>query len=241
LSNVIREAKRYYFSKQIVNSNNKMQTIWDITRLLTGIRIRNDDVNQLNTHNNSNHDFQTMPDFINNFFLSITRKNHYVSDKNDNFAAYLNLTYNEPYPNMKYQYTSTKEIKKIISTLKSKNSHGYDDVSVNILKSSSPYISSPLSYICNKMLSTGIFPDRLKYAVVKPIFKNGDKSDVSNYRPISLLPAFSKVFEKVIYVRIFQHLSNNSILIDEQFGFRPKSSTMTAAYSLINEVLDALN
>ena len=87
----------------------------------------------------------------------------------------------------------------------------------------------------------GIFPDRLKYAIVKPLFKNGDKSDVSNYRPISLLPAFSKVLEKVTYVRIFQHFPNYSVLIDEQFGFRPKSSTMTAAYSLINEVLDALN
>jgi len=118
LSNVIREAKRYYFNKQIVNSNNKMKTIWDITRLLTGIRARNDDVHQLNTHNNSNHDFQTMPDFINNFFLSIIGKNHNVSDKNDNFAAYLHLTYNGPYPNMKYQYTSTKEIEKIISTQK---------------------------------------------------------------------------------------------------------------------------
>lgn len=142
---------------------------------------------------------------------------------------------------MKYQYTSIKEIVKIISTLKSKNSHGCDDVSVYTLKSSSPYISSPLSHICNKMLSTGIIPDRLKYAVVKSIFKNGDKSDVSNYRPISLPPTFSKVFEKVMYVRIFQRLSNNNILIDGKFSFRPTSSTMTAAYSLINEILDALN
>jgi hypothetical protein len=98
---------------------------------------------------------------------------------------------------MKYQYTSTKEIEKIVSSLKSKNSHGYDDVSVNILKSSSPYIISPLRHICNKMLSTGIFPDRLKYAVVKPIFINGDRSDVSNCRPISHLPAFSKCSKRL--------------------------------------------
>jgi hypothetical protein len=142
---------------------------------------------------------------------------------------------------MNYQYTSTREIEQIISSLKSKNSHGYDDISVNILKSSSPYISSPLCPICNKMLSTGISPDRLKYAVVKLILKNGDKRVVSNYRPISLLRAFSKVLEKVIYVRMYQHLVNNSILINEQFGFKPKSSTTAAAYSLINEVLDALN
>jgi hypothetical protein len=56
-----------------------------------------------------------------------------------------------------------------------------------------------------QVLSTGIFPDRLKYAVVKPILKNGGKRDVSNYRPVSLLPAFSKVLEKVIYVRMYEH------------------------------------
>jgi hypothetical protein len=64
---------------------------------------------------------------------------------------------------------------------------------------------------------------------------------VSNYRPISLLLAFSKVFEKVLYVQKYQHLINNNILVDEQFGFRPKSSIMTATFSLINEMIDAFN
>ena len=73
------------------------------------------------------------------------------------------------------------------------------------------------------------------------MFKNGDRNNISNYRPISLLPAFSKVFEKVLYVRMYQHLINNDILADEQFGFRPKSSTTAATFSLINEILEALN
>jgi hypothetical protein len=125
--------------------------------------------------------------------------------------------------------------------LKSKKLHGYDEISVNILKFSSPYISSPLCHICNKTFSSGIFPERLKYAVFKPIFKNGDGSNIPNYRPISLLPAFSKVFKKVSYVRMYQHLISNNILFDEQFGFRPKSSTMAATFSSINEIIDAFN
>ena len=64
---------------------------------------------------------------------------------------------------------------------------------------------------------------------------------MSNYRPISLLPAFSKVFEKVLYVRMYQHLIDNNILVDEQFGFRTKSSTMAATFNLINEIIDAFN
>ena len=217
-----------------------MKTIWDITRSLTGVKTKNEDVHQPNISGNTNYNLQTIPDSFNNYFLSMMGKNHSAFKKNNNFVDYLCLICNEPFPNIKYQYTSTKETEKIISSLKSKNSHGYDEISVNILKFSSPYISSPLSHF-SKMLSSGIFPERLKYAVVKLILKNGDRSDVSNYRPISLLLAFSKVFEKVLYVQKYQHLINNNILADEQFGFRPKSSTMAATLSLINEIIDAFN
>jgi hypothetical protein len=64
---------------------------------------------------------------------------------------------------------------------------------------------------------------------------------MSNFRPISLLPAFSKVFEKVFYVRMYQHLINNNILVNEKFGFRTGSSTVAATFNLINEIIDALN
>jgi hypothetical protein len=78
--------------------------------------------------------------------------------------------------------------------LKNKNSYGYDEITTKILRICRPFIVSPLTYICNRMLSTAIFPDRLKYSEVKPIYKKGNKSSTSNYRPISLLPAFSKIF-----------------------------------------------
>jgi fructose-1,6-bisphosphatase/inositol monophosphatase family enzyme len=81
----------------------------------------------------------------------------------------------------------------------------------------------------------------LKYAVVKPFFKEGDKSKISNYRPISILSSFSKVLEKVMYNQLHEHLNKYSILADEQFGFRTDSATNKAIYMLINETLNALN
>jgi hypothetical protein len=81
----------------------------------------------------------------------------------------------------------------------------------------------------------------LKYAEIVPLFKKGDKKDMSNYRPISLLSAFSKVCVKVIYVRLYQHLINHSVLVNEQFGFKAKSSTGKATFNLISEILEALN
>ena len=69
------------------------------------------------------------------------------------------------------------------------------------------------------MLSSGIFPTRLKFSKLKHIFERGDKNDTSNYRPVSVLTSFSKIFEKIIYNRLYHHINNNHILINEQFGF----------------------
>ena len=91
------------------------------------------------------------------------------------------------------------------------------------------------------MLATGSFPDRLKYSEIKPIYKKGDKTQISNYRPISILPVFSKIFEKVLYKRLYNHLSLNNILAKEQFGFRCNTSTEMAIYTLINNILSSLN
>jgi hypothetical protein len=79
------------------------------------------------------------------------------------------------------------------------------------------------------------------YAKVKPLFKKGDKKEMSNYRPLSQLTAFSKVFEKVIFARLYLHLNNRNILVNEKSGFRAKSSTIQATFNLINEILEALN
>ena len=90
------------------------------------------------------------------------------------------------------------------------------------------------------MLS-GTFPTRLKYATVKPLLKKGDKESVANYRPISLLTSFSKVFDRIIYERLLKHIETNNILAVEQFSFRTSSSTEKASYKLTDNVLNALN
>jgi hypothetical protein len=138
--------------------------------------------------------------------------------------------------------TTTFEINEIINSLKLKDSHGYDEVSMRVLKISTPYIISPLNYIFNKTSATGILPDRLKFSEVKPIFKKGDKTDFTNYRPISLLTSFSKIIEKIIYRRLFEHLLINNVLVKEQSGFRENSSTTDmATQGLLNTILLSLD
>jgi hypothetical protein len=81
----------------------------------------------------------------------------------------------------------------------------------------------------------------MKSSEIIPIFKNGDRANMINYRPISLLSSFSKVVEKVIYIRLNQHIVTNNILVKEQYGFRSNLSTGKATYKLLNEILKALN
>lgn len=127
--------------------------------------------------------------------------------------------------------TTTKEIE-IIKSLRAKDSHGYDEISTKTLNISSPFIISPLNYICNKVIFKGIFPHRLKFSIIKPLYKNGNKQDTSYCTPIPLSTSFYKIFEKVILNRQLAHLTKYNILTDEQYGFRT---------NLTNEILRAIN
>jgi len=76
---------------------------------------------------------------------------------------------------------------------------------------------------------TGFYPLHLKYFEIKLLYKKCDKNNIANYRPSSLLPSFSKVFEKVIYIRLLEYTKHNNIVVKEQFGFRSKLSTEVAS------------
>jgi hypothetical protein len=85
-------------------------------------------------------------------------------------------------------------------------------------------LSSPFNYICNKIIQSGTFPERLKYSVIKPLYKKGDKLLISNYRPISLLTSFSKIVEKVMFNRLMNHLKKYAVLNLNQYGFQKNLS-----------------
>jgi hypothetical protein len=84
-------------------------------------------------------------------------------------------------------------------------------------------------------------PSRLTFSSIKPFYKEGDRTNITNFRPVSLLTSFSKVLEKVIYTRLYQHIIQNDTLATEQYGFRNNTSTEKAFYKLINGILVALN
>jgi hypothetical protein len=101
----------------------------------------------------------------------------FMDIKDNNCIDYLFRVFRNPFPNIRviFDRTTTKEIKKIIKSLKSKNSYGYDEISIKIVKKSSPFITAPLHYICNRLILSSSFPTRLKYSVITQLLKKAKK------------------------------------------------------------------
>ncbi len=136
--------------------------------------------------------------------------------------------------------TVNDEIKKIITELNC-NSLNSLDIKTKFLKLASDEVSYVISYIINTSFLSGKFPNSLKIACVTPIFKSGDKSAFNNYRPISVLPILSKIFEKCIYSRLINFVNKHNIISPYQFGFRKGHSTNLALIYYYNNVTEKMH
>ena len=137
-------------------------------------------------------------------------------------------------------YLTDIESSEIDDIIKNLNSNKSSDMSPKILKLFRHKLSPIFSNLFNNCMYAGVFPDQLKIARVIPLFKAGDRNDVSNYRPISLLPVFSKIFEKLIHKRVLSFLDKHDVLYSKQFGFRKQHSTIHALNTAITQVLHSL-
>ena len=179
-------------------------------------------------------------DKFNDFFSKIgsNLSKHVSQTTSKNYRQFLKTTI---LTSFNFSLASELDVKKIIRALKTKTSSGHDGISVKLLKFLTPALIKPLTLIIHQSLPTGIFPDLLKVAKVVPLFKKGDSLMVDNYRPISLLPSISKVFEKVVYIQLSEYFSKNKLFYAGQFGFREKHSTELATLELMDRIISALD
>ena len=131
---------------------------------------------------------------------------------------------------------SVSELKEAFFSLKSNKSSGYDDINFNVVGKCFGELNEPLLYVFNSSLEHGVFPDSLKIAMVTPLFKSGDPANISNYRPISVLPCFSKILERIMYNRLYKYMIENDLLYSKQFGFRNGHSTEHAIVQLVDQM-----
>ena len=128
----------------------------------------------------------------------------------------------------------------IIETIRELDASKASDIPAKVLKKCSNLIAKQTSGYFNYFLQTGVFPDCLKLGKITPIYKKGDQQLFDNYRPISLIPVFGKLFEKVIYRRLYNFLIAKNKLYSKQFGFRRDHSTSHAVNYSVNHIIKNL-
>ena len=146
-----------------------------------------------------------------------------------NLLATLVLQY---LPNMDKQFqlcaTTTDIVLSLLNKLNKSKATGLDMISAGLIRECADLICIPICNIFNQSIGQGIFPDDWKCARVAPLFKVGDRNDVNNYRPISMISVLAKVFERIVYDQLYAYLEEHSIICKYQSGFRSTHSTVTA-------------
>ena len=126
--------------------------------------------------------------------------------------------------------------KKYRKICKLKKLSGVDNIDPYVVQKIIPQIANQLAHIFNKSLQTGIVPDKLKIAKVIQLYKNDNPELFKHYRPISILPCFSKIIERIMYNRLYRFLTKHNIVSDKQYGFRKKYATYMALIDLVDKI-----
>mgnify|MGYP001950330936 CR=1 FL=1 len=234
VTNKIKYAKKKYFEKKFNDVKSDIKETWKIINnvLKPKMNRQKKSINKIIINNETYENPKDISNKFNNYFTNIGKtvadsvESHDFND-HKNYLNHLNQQ-----NSFFFRPILPTEISTIIKSLKNK-SNNINKTPMKLFKVISNLISVPLANIINKSLETGNFPDSLKLARVTPIHKEDQKTDINNYRPISVLPPISKIFEKVVYNQLYKYFELNSLLIENQFGFRARKSTTHAILNLM--------
>ena len=242
LKKLIKDAKYKYYENQFQINTHDVKKTWKVINSV--IKDSQKNVNFPSFLKNRNvivSDQISIIEEMNLYFTNIGRKLAPESNQTfDSFSNFFTLTHNHEFH---FEQINENDVLKIIDHLKSKESEDADGLSSKILKNLSRTLCKPIALIINQSLSTGRFPDKLKIAKIIPIYK-GNESDinsVNNYRPISILPIISKIFEKIVYNQLYNFFDQHNLFFSSQYGFRQDHSTEFATLELTNKIHEHLN
>ena len=233
----IERAKRDYFDRVFLAYKCDMKRTWQVISETLNRNKSKHDMPSLFTH--EGRDLADSTEIANAFsvyFANIGKNFFSQIDQNNVIADYKQYLISPTKKILKFECITKNYTIKAIDNLKNKNSSGHDGISNTLLKTIKNDISQSLTIIINQMLTTEIFPDAFKLLKVIPLLKKGDSSLLVNYRPISLLPTISRVFERVIHVQMYEYFNLFNLLAEQQYGFQKQHSTEYAAIKLLNHV-----
>ena len=231
----IKSAKSKYYCNLINEAKGDSSKIWKA-------------VNEASSRNGKSSDPQcivaegvqlTVPSSIaaamNSYFVSIGK---FLADKLVSpVAAVIWFSPGISQPVFQLNETNEDIVLKLLLSLKKNKAIGLDNISARLLKSGAHVICPSITWLLNLSIRTGKFPETWKCSKVTALFKSGDRTNPSNYRPISILPTLSKILEKIVHSQFQEFLNSHNLLSNKQFGFRSKRSTTAALSSFSDEVL----
>ena len=235
-----KRSKVNYYAKLLEKNKGNPQKTWSVIRDLIGKNKnkKNNLPQKLIIEGKLIYQKEVIIEKLNNFFLDVgpnlAAKIPNGQKKFDSYLATTNLIMEEP-------ILTKIELHTAFNNLKKNKSAGIDQINVNVIKSVFDIIEPSLFHIFNLSLKSGHIPDKLKIAKITPIFKSGDETNISNYRPISVLPCFSKLIERIMYNRLYKYLSENKILYNNQYGFKKNHSTDHAIIELVKHISNGFN
>ena len=141
----------------------------------------------------------------------------------------------------KLQPTSYNDVRKALNTIRSDCSTGHDSIPINLLKPVIEFIISPLTFTINNFISFGTFPEYWKVARISPVPKVNNPSSPNDFRPISVLPVLSKVYERVVLQQLVFHIENLMLYKSTLHGFRKSRSTTSCLMKLKDDIINAMN
>ena len=238
LRQLINIAENYHYQKEFDKHKSNLKKAWHVIREIISKRTAFSCSQEFLINGNLTQNKQLIADKFNEYFTTVgselANEIPFVTEKPNDYldGIYKNSMFLAP--------ATTDEIRIIIEKLKNCSS-GWDGIKPNIIKQNYSGMIGPLCHIINLSFDKGYVPDELKIANVAPIFKKGDATLIKNYIPISILPVFSKIVERLIYNRLNKYIVKHNVLSNSQFRFKKGYSTYMALTILIDKITSAMD
>ena len=231
-NNAIKHAKKRYFSDNLEASKGNPRKTWNLINELSSRNTsKSSNILEIQVDNRTISTSGDMAEAFNEHFTNIAQvlaQEVPVAEVNPEFyLSYTDKAFCLNTPSLDVVFNLLRKIDE-------KKATGLDMIPSKLLKMAASIVAPSLTAIFTKSILTGIYPTEWKTARVTPVFKKGVKSDLNNYRRISVIPVVSKVFEKIVYDLLYQYLNDNKLLSSCQSGFRSLHSTLTALLEATN-------
>ena len=238
LNQLIKTDERKHYHDLLIEHKSNIKKSWQIIKFVINKRKYKMPCTKLKLNGTIIDDGIDIANKFNNFFVNV----------GNTLAKSIPTSHKYPNDYISYNASDTfslepvteNEICKIIGTFKD-SAAGWDGIKPGIVKHIKEIVCIPLKHICDMSFQSGIFPFELKIANVVPTFKTSDEMVFSNYRPVSVLPVFSKLLERLVYNRLIVYITNNKLLYEYQFGFQKGKSTHLALILLVDKITEALD